>query len=303
MLLAEELENGRFSGANRPEPLSNSFILTLTMFRTLFSYLEIPSPNLFIACCHDKRRVKSTGVLYVNTLSKLSLSADQNDLVQESRSLVLGPTDEEVLAQFILKIAFSDRSDARNPVLQGVFALASLQLQGNSKSFHYKRLVVSSVKDSIHWLDEEHLIDEKTLLQNLIAMMLLYHYEVVRDNRFCLPWSANEPLQLSLEADSKDTWVVFFCAVKRIINTSPGFQKLVRQEYSVFLDWIYYHEALAEFTVRHWAVPYEGCGFAPIARSLGVFQGKGSIVSRNVLQFSSKSSNAAIGRGPYRLSR
>ena len=55
--------------------------------------------------------------------------------------------------------------------------------------------------------------------------------------------------------------------MKRIINTSAAIHKLVRQEYSVFLDWIYYHEALAEFTVRHWAVPYEGCGFAPIARS------------------------------------
>ena len=44
-------------------------------------------------------------------------------------------------------------------------------------------------------------------------------------------------------------------------------RKLVRQEYSVFLDWIYYHEALAEFTVRHWHEPYQGCGFVPIARS------------------------------------
>lgn len=55
--------------------------------------------------------------------------------------------------------------------------------------------------------------------------------------------------------------------MKRIINTSPAAYKLVRQEYSVFLDWFFYHEALAEFTVRHWKVPYEGCGFAPIARS------------------------------------
>ena len=115
------------------------------------------------------------------------------------------------------------------------------------------------------------------------------------------PRSANEPLQLSLEADSKDTWVVFFCAVKRIINTSPAFQKLVRQEYSVFLDWIYYHEALAEFTVRHWAVPYEGCGFAPIARSLGVFEGKGLKVSRSVPKFVSESSKTATGSGKHWL--
>jgi hypothetical protein len=77
------------------------------------------------------------------------------------------------LAQFILRIAFSDPSDATNPVLQGVFALASLQLHGSLNSFRYKHLAISSVKESINWLDE------KTLLQNLIAAMLLYHYEVV----------------------------------------------------------------------------------------------------------------------------
>jgi hypothetical protein len=98
---------------------------------------------------------------------------DQNISVNESRSLILGPTDEEDLAQFILRIALSDPSDVSNPVLQAVFALASLQLHGNRKSFHYKYLVMSSVKEPIDW------IDEKTLLQNLMAMMLLYHYEVV----------------------------------------------------------------------------------------------------------------------------
>lgn len=89
--------------------------------------------------------------------------------------------------------------------------------------------------------------------------------------------------QLSLESSSKRTWVVFFCAVKRIINTSPAFHKLIRQEYSVFLDWIYYHECLAEFTVRHWHVPYEGCGFAPIARSPRAIEGNTTQVSRSLL--------------------
>jgi hypothetical protein len=77
------------------------------------------------------------------------------------------------LAQFILRIAFSDPSDTTNPVLQGVFALASLQLHGSVKSFRYKNLVISSVKESNNWLDE------KTLLQNLMATMLLYHHEVM----------------------------------------------------------------------------------------------------------------------------
>jgi hypothetical protein len=111
---------------------------------------------------------------------------NQNTLVNESRSLILGPTDEEALAQFILRIAFSNPSDKANPVLQGVFALASLQLYGSLKSFRFKHLVISSVKQSIYQLDE------KTLLQNLIATMLLYHYEVAHPVCVSLLLSAND---------------------------------------------------------------------------------------------------------------
>jgi len=194
-------------------------------------------------------------------LSPINVNLEESHLLgffNESRSLILGPTDEESLAQFILRIALSDPSDVTNPVLQGVFALASLQLHGNRKSFRYKYLVMSSVKEPTDWADE------KTLLQNLMAMMLLYHYE------------------LSLESDSKGSWVTFLCAVKRIIYTSSAFHKLLRQEYSVFLDWIYYHEALAEFTVRHWVVPYQGCGFAPIVKSPRGIEGSGSKAEDNI---------------------
>jgi hypothetical protein len=73
--------------------------------------------------------------------------------------------------------------------------------------------------------------------------------------------------------------------VKRIINTSPEIHKLVQQEYSVFLDWIFYHEAISEFTVRHWTVPYEGCGFTPIARAPRAIEGSLSKVNESLLHF------------------
>lgn len=71
--------------------------------------------------------------------------------------------------------------------------------------------------------------------------------------------------------------------MKKVINTCPAIHKLVRQEYSVFLDWIYYHEVVAEFTVRHWKVPYEGCGWAPTARSLSAIEKSGFKVDEDLL--------------------
>ncbi|PVH98335.1 hypothetical protein DM02DRAFT_596200 [Periconia macrospinosa] len=185
-------------------------------------------------------------------LSPTVMDSEQWQLIgffNESKSLTLGPTDEEPLAEFILRVAFSSPSDPTNPVLQGVLALASLQVHGSSQSSRYKNRVVSSVIESMDWLDEQ------TLLQNLVGTMLLYHYE------------------LSHESGYKGKWVTYICAVKNIINTFPTFHKLLQREYAVFLDWIYYHEALAEFTIRHWKVPYEGCGYAPEARSLLTIQG------------------------------
>lgn len=85
---------------------------------------------------------------------------------------MLAPTDDDALTDFILRIAFSNPSDATNPVLQGILALASLHLEGTGQSFRYKYLVVSAIREPLNWPDE------KTLLQNLTAMMLLYQYEV-----------------------------------------------------------------------------------------------------------------------------
>jgi hypothetical protein len=92
---------------------------------------------------------------------------------------LLGPTAEESVAQFVLRVAFSDSLGDENPVLQGVFALASLQLHGNRKGFDYKRRVMTILAKS------SDLVDEKTMLQNLMGLMLLYHYEVRNFRRRC----------------------------------------------------------------------------------------------------------------------
>jgi hypothetical protein len=89
--------------------------------------------------------------------------------------LLLGPTDEANLGEFILRVAFSMPSDENNPVLQGVLALASRQLHGGMESFRYKHMVMSFITQSIERLSEE------TLLQTLMAAMLLYHYEVTEN--------------------------------------------------------------------------------------------------------------------------
>lgn len=59
--------------------------------------------------------------------------------------------------------------------IQCAFALASLHLHGSAQSFRYKRLVLPSIMQESSVSGDE----EKALLQNLIAKMLLDDYEVV----------------------------------------------------------------------------------------------------------------------------
>lgn len=142
----------------------------------LLPYHANPWPDLSVSHRREPARVQFIGLLYVHRAYRANSFTHSCILVKESRSLVLGPTDEEALTSYILRIAFSDPCDATNPVLQGVLALASLQLHGSAKSFRFKRLALSSIMQESSVSGD----DEKALLQNLIATMLLYHYEVVQ---------------------------------------------------------------------------------------------------------------------------
>lgn len=141
-----------------------------------FALCKSPAQSIYRPLPQPRKSRSYWGIVCRQVLPTMHL-AHKDTIVNESRSLVLGPTDEEPLAQFIMRVAFSDPSDASNPVLQSVFAIASLQLHGSMKSFRYKHSVINSVKESINSQDE------RRLLQNLMATMLLYHYEVACTHR------------------------------------------------------------------------------------------------------------------------
>lgn len=92
-------------------------------------------------------------------------------VVNEFRWRILAPIIDEELAQFVMKVALFDPSSS-NVALQGVLTLSSLQLQGHSQSLIYQSRLISMLQGNILRLDRE------SVLQNLIATMLLYQYEV-----------------------------------------------------------------------------------------------------------------------------
>lgn len=66
--LSEELESGTFSGDHYPTTYSDCLVLMAVPCRSLPSYHEISSPDLFISYRYESRRVAPTGVLCVRRL-------------------------------------------------------------------------------------------------------------------------------------------------------------------------------------------------------------------------------------------
>lgn len=71
-----------------------------------------------------------------------------------------------------MRVALSDSSLTSNLVLEGIFAITSLQLQGVSKSSARQHRLISMLRENIMKIDKEN------VLRNLITTMLLYQYEV-----------------------------------------------------------------------------------------------------------------------------
>lgn len=48
-------------------------------------------------------------------------------------------------------------------------------------------------------------------------------------------------------------WTFYLCGAKKIIAASAETVQLYKDESAILMDWIYYHEVISEFSLRHWA--------------------------------------------------
>jgi hypothetical protein len=78
------------------------------------------------------------------------------------------------LMQVILQMALADSTPSSKAVLQGILALSSLRLSGNSAAFAHKTKAISALARSLSF-DKTRELTSKTV----VASMLLYLYEVI----------------------------------------------------------------------------------------------------------------------------
>lgn len=49
------------------------------------------------------------------------------------------------------------------------------------------------------------------------------------------------------------SWTFYLCGAKRVIAASAETVQLYKDESAILMDWIYYHEVISVFSLRHWA--------------------------------------------------
>lgn len=47
-------------------------------------------------------------------------------------------------------------------------------------------------------------------------------------------------------------WRLYLCGAKKIIHAAASAAKLHHHDTAILMDWIYYHEVMSEFSIRHW---------------------------------------------------
>ncbi|RSL53160.1 hypothetical protein CEP54_010554 [Fusarium duplospermum] len=137
------------------------------------------------------------------------------------------------LMQMILQMALADSTPSSKAVLQGILALSSLRLSGNSAAFAHKTKAISALARSLS-LDKTRELTSKTV----VASMLLYLYETTHP---------------SLTGPS---WAIYLCGVKKIAKSARTENTTSRcMDHGPFFNWLHYHEIMGHFSLVWWAPP------------------------------------------------
>ncbi|KAF2870606.1 fungal-specific transcription factor domain-containing protein [Massariosphaeria phaeospora] len=154
-----------------------------------------------------------------------------------SQSLTTFGHDPARLGNVLLRAALASNTESATAVLRSLLALSSLHCYGvcpqafNQKISGLKALAVAS----------RSTMGEAEIIQHIAAGMLLLSFEVYQASCTSSQW----------------TW--YIAGVKELFNSLPESNR--DMDVSLLMDWVYYHDVLAHFTLRHWrggVTPLEG---------------------------------------------
>jgi hypothetical protein len=131
-----------------------------------------------------------------------------------------------------MRVALTSGTTSTKAVFQSLLALSSLHRYGiQSQAFEYK---MSSIGALATASKSKSCFSSTEVIQHVAAGMLLCSFEVHQSSCTSSQW----------------TW--YIAGVKEILNSSCLQDLHQDSDLDILRDWVYYHDVLSHFTLRHW---------------------------------------------------
>lgn len=165
------------------------------------------------------------------------MSASDKDLFQyfqfaASQSLTNFGSNPAALGAVLMRAARSNNSSSGTAVLQSLLALSSLHRYGvQSQAIELK---ISSLNALAAASNSKSSLGLAEVIQHVATGMLLCSFEVHQSS--C----------------TSSQWAIYLAGVKQLLNASSLPKPQEHDDLAVLLDWVYYHDVMMRFTLRHW---------------------------------------------------
>lgn len=144
-------------------------------------------------------------------------------------SKMIASVSNQQFCSLILRMSFADSSSSSCAVLQAIFALASLHLYGQSQAIVFKEKALLAIEAS-----SNERSGMREVLQRIAAAMIMGLYEIF-----------DQP-------DSPYAWAQHICKAKMAVKDIYTLDTPYQGDLALILDWVYYHDVLSKFSVRHY---------------------------------------------------
>ncbi|KAF2092404.1 hypothetical protein NA57DRAFT_50419 [Rhizodiscina lignyota] len=142
--------------------------------------------------------------------------------------LISSSHDADNLYGLLVRLSFNDNEPPSLATRHAISALSYQHLSMERTAIMHRTSAIRALQNAIGYLEPSQII------QTTAASMLLSVAEI-------LNYEASIP-----------SWYIFFCGTKNLLRQATQKGGTCTEDGALIMDWIFYHDAMYMFSVRHW---------------------------------------------------
>jgi hypothetical protein len=151
------------------------------------------------------------------------------------------------LRDIVIRVALSNDAPPSAAVLKSLLAFSSLHRYGfHSQAAQLKESALSALA-----VAAKAGVSANDVIPHLAAGMLLCCFEV-RMKTAVRSYRTNLNVQIQLPSETSSHWSYHISGVKNLLMIAGHGSMEWDSDMTVLTNWVFYHDALASFSLRHW---------------------------------------------------